>query len=137
MFKRLDALLAELNARGDASGLEAVEIETGYRIGLNQWLQPDVSITRTGQPAGEYYEGAPALAVEIISESNRASQVSAKIHEYLTNGGLEVWVIYPQTGHAVIHRSSTPHAISVTGRFQSELLPGMIIDLDEVLGPAE
>src|SRR5437016_10867554 len=58
MFKRLDALLAELHARGDASGLEAVEIETGYRIGLNQWLQPDVSITRTGQLAGEYYEGA-------------------------------------------------------------------------------
>jgi Uma2 family endonuclease len=108
----------------------------GYHIAAHSWFVPDVSITRTGQPAGDYYEGAPALAVEILSEFNRPSKVAAKIKDYLANGGLEVWVIHRDTRHAVMHRIAED-AVSVSGRFQSELLPGVIIDLDELLGPAE
>ena len=59
---------------------------------------PDVSFVsnaRLGQPelAGMLYDGAPDLAVEILSESNTAAEIAQKIGEYLSAGGRAVWVI--------------------------------------------
>src|SRR5258707_15718654 len=49
-----------------------VHIEMGYKIGRNAWLQPDVSIAHPNQASGEYLEGAPLFAIEVISDSNSA-----------------------------------------------------------------
>ena len=59
---------------------------------------PDVSFVsndRLGRPdvAGMLYDGAPDLAVEILSESNTPTQIAQKIREYLGAGGKAVWVI--------------------------------------------
>src|SRR6266545_8090126 len=58
MYERLKAAIAAVGLGGK------VYIEMGYRLGPRAWLQPDVSITRDGQPAGDYFEGSPLLAVE-------------------------------------------------------------------------
>ncbi|HXB75375.1 MAG TPA: Uma2 family endonuclease [Candidatus Acidoferrales bacterium] len=65
------------------------------------------------QPGSESFEGAPALAVEVVSESNTAEAMNRKVKTYLANGGIEVWVVYPNTrcvwvfrkGHAEEFRS--------------------------------
>lgn len=56
--------------------------EMGYQLGSDGWLRPDVSITHAGQQAGRYYEGAPAIAIEIVSASNTAEEMESKIRLY-------------------------------------------------------
>ena len=77
---------------------------------------PDVSFVSTerlNQPelAGMLYDGAPDLAVEILSESNTPAQIAQKIEEYLNAGGRAVWVIDIDARTLTIHTSDTPPLI--------------------------
>jgi Uma2 family endonuclease len=47
-----------------------VHMEMGYLLSSEpkSWLQPDVSRTHPDQPGNRYYEGAPLMAFEIVSE---------------------------------------------------------------------
>ena len=86
-FLMLLQVLEQSNCRAHLGG---VYIETGYKIGSKTWLVPDVSITHGNQGRGDYLEGAPALAVEIVSQSNSADEMDRKVEKYLSNGGVEV-----------------------------------------------
>ncbi len=77
---------------------------------------PDVSFVsnaRLNQPelAGMLYDGAPDLAVEILSDSNTPSQIAQKIDEYLNAGGKAVWVIDIDARALTVH---TPNAAPLT-----------------------
>jgi Uma2 family endonuclease len=78
--------------------------QTGYKFSSKVWFQPDVSIPYRDQPCGDYFESAPALAVEVISESNSAAQMDRKMKVYLANGGAEVWLVYPDTRCIWVYR---------------------------------
>ncbi len=74
---------------------------------------PDVSFVsnaRLGQPdlAGMLYDGAPDLAVEILSESNTANEIDRKIREYLDAGSKAVWVIDIDARTLTVHTSDAP-----------------------------
>jgi Uma2 family endonuclease len=43
-----------------------------------------------------YPDGSPQLAVEVVSPSNRPARICRKVEVYLKNGGLAVWVVYPE-----------------------------------------
>jgi Uma2 family endonuclease len=105
--------------------------EMGYQMGRTAWLQPDVSIAHPGQPSGKYFEGAPLLAVEVISESNTAEFMDRKVKRYLANGGVEVWVVYPKTKCVWVFREG--QAQEFRGTLKSEILPGLEINLTELL----
>lgn len=93
--------------------------ESGYRL-ESGWLQPDVSVTWPDQKTGEWFEGAPMIAVEVASPGDREEQVEKKIAAYLSEGGGEVWVIRPDDGALAVH---TVNGVSrYTARFYSELL---------------
>jgi Uma2 family endonuclease len=112
------------------AGLGVVYIEAGYKIGRNNWLQPDVSITRRGQPETDYLEGAPALAIEVISESNTADQMQRKVKLYLANGAQEVWVVYPKTRSVWVFQEG--RAAEFRGVLRSGIGGGMEIDLERI-----
>ncbi len=82
-------------------GLGEVHIEAGFKLSPRTWLQPDVSFVRSSQiqcgDPNEYYEGAPALAIEVASESNTAAQLDLKMELYFAHGAEEVWIVYPKT----------------------------------------
>ena len=105
LFLRIFQLVESLRADEAAFGFGEVEIEMGYKIGSkpDSWLIPDVSIAHRGQSGDDYYEGAPLIAIEVISESNTARQVDRKIEKYLANGSQEVWVFYPETRRVLTH----------------------------------
>jgi Uma2 family endonuclease len=107
--------------------LGGVFVEMGYKIGAENWLRPDVSIEHSGQPCDEYLEGAPALAVEVVSESNTARDLERKQKLYLDNGGIEVWVIYPDTQTVYVYRTDNVQKFS--GILRSRLIEGLEIDL--------
>jgi Uma2 family endonuclease len=118
----------ELDRGGGAPRLGHVHMEFGYKIGVIAWLQPDVSIEYKGQTENDYLEGAPALAVEVISESNRADQMDRKVKKYLSGGAIEVWVVYPKTQCVWVFRQE--YAQEFCGELRSELFPGSTIDLE-------
>src|SRR6266700_4028533 len=77
-------LIRALDKAVTSATLGEVYHEMGYKFGPRAWLQPDVSIPFHDQPSGDYFESAPALAVEVISESNSAEQMDRKVDIYLT-----------------------------------------------------
>lgn len=133
LFKRLDALVENLR-QSTSARLGRVHHEMGYRLAGEpaSWLQPDVSLTHPDQPVEKYYLGAPLLAFEVVSDSQSAAEVDAKVSEYLANGAAEVWMIYPKQRHAWVF---TPDGAArrETGAIRSSLLPGIEIALSEIL----
>jgi Uma2 family endonuclease len=130
----LENALATLHAKGLALNLGEVFIETGYHMG-ESWLTPDVSISHAGQPEGKYLEGAPALAVEVISKRNTAEMIERKLQKYFENGAREAWVFYPKSSSVWLYRPGS--AVQVEGTLTSDLLPGISIDVDEVFRAAK
>ena len=108
-------------------------VEMGYKMGGTVWLRPDVSVLHAHQSRSGYLEGAPALAVEIISESNTAQEIDRKVKKYLSSGGIEVWVVYPKTLCVWVFRQG--HAEEFRGELRSELFPGLTIDFDILFTP--
>jgi Uma2 family endonuclease len=51
-----------------------------------------------------FFEGAPDLAVEVLSPTDTQSEVLEKVDEWLSSGASSVWVIEPRTRSIVIHR---------------------------------
>jgi Uma2 family endonuclease len=104
-----------------------VMLEVGFRLSPKTCLQPDVSFVRTSQienvAPGAYLEGAPALAIEVASESNTAAQLDLKMELYFAHGAEEVWVVYPQTRRVRAHFPDGHSETLATG-LQSALFPG-------------
>jgi Uma2 family endonuclease len=87
----------------------------GHKLGERHWVQPDVSLVspeqeEAGDPEG-YFEGAPRLAIEVISPANTAESVDRKIEKYFAYDGEEVWVFYPKTRRVWLYRRNEPAAI--------------------------
>ena len=72
-----------------------------------------------GSPKG-FLPVPPDLAVEIVSPSDKFSDVTAKAEEYIAAGVRMVWVVDPQTHRAYIFRSNQ----AVRSLMEKESLPG-------------
>src|ERR1017187_3234423 len=81
LFKVLDAALEGWKRANPELRTGEVEIEMGYLVSCdpNTWLRPDVSLPHPGQPGDRYYEGAPMVAFEVVSEHDTAAQLDAKV----------------------------------------------------------
>jgi len=132
LFLRLFNILTEAHAHEEAGDLGDVYHRMGYQFLDGSWLQPDVSITHAGQEWGDYFLGSPALAVEIVSESNSADEIAGKVEVYLLNGAAEVWVLYPNRQQMWVYGRegrAERHAVALI----SALLSGATIDLKQIL----
>ena len=97
-------ILRELKEKG----IGRVYMEAGCKLSEDPatWLQPDVSFigaARKLPAADDYLAGAPDLAVEIVSPSEAAVTLQAKVELLLAAGGRAVWVVYPSTQTIVVH----------------------------------
>ncbi|QDV32425.1 Uma2 family endonuclease [Tautonia plasticadhaerens] len=127
-------------------GRSVVEILFDLRPTLNRSRQPDVAfITSERWPSGKKVRSGhalpvvPDLAVEVVSPTDSAENLIAKIHEYFDAGSRLVWVVYPTVEEVYVYES--PRSIRVLGR-QDELdggdvLPGFRLGLAELFGPEE
>jgi Uma2 family endonuclease len=68
----------------------------------------DIAFVRAERlPAGRlagYFEGAPDLAVEVVSPGDTAGDVEEKVREWLRFGARAVWVVYPAGPSLMVHR---------------------------------
>ncbi len=72
-------------------------------------------------------EGAPVLAVEILSPSDVQEDVDEKIDEYLANGTELVWIVDPHFQTVRIHRrGAEPEMFNIQEELSGEPhLPGL------------
>lgn len=134
LFKLLDPAVERLRQASPGLKLGNVHIEMGYRFAGEpaSWLRPDVSLTHPDQSVDRFYQGAPLIAFEVVSESDTAPHLDEKVAEYLANGAAEVWLIYPNKRHAWVYDGSGT-ARQATRSIQTALLPGIEIPLAEIL----
>ena len=91
------------------NALGRVYVELGYRLSTDPDTvrAPDVSVADSGSahPVGDrYFEGPPALAIEIMSPEDREGDVARKVEEYFDAGVSRVWIVRPRNMTVTVHR---------------------------------
>jgi Uma2 family endonuclease len=72
-------------------------------------------------PPGEYVEGAPDLAVEVVSPDDRDAEVAEKVADWLAAGAGRVWEVRPRTRTVTIHRKDAPpKTLGIDGTLTSD-----------------
>jgi Uma2 family endonuclease len=114
--------------------------ETGFivRRDPDSVLAPDVAFVNADrlkeQHPGGFFDGAPDLAVEVLSPSDRASEVQAKIHAWLEAGCRSVWIVDPKTKSVTVYKSN--HEIVVLNTTDmlddADLLQGFSAAVSEI-----
>jgi Uma2 family endonuclease len=113
-------------------GIWKVFVEAGYRLSDDPptWIQPDVSVLSSERALAtsgdDYFLRPPELAVEVVSPSETARDLTRKIDLLFAGGSLAVWVIHPEKREV---RAFAPDGTSYTRRADEtialpELLPG-------------
>lgn len=78
-------------------------------------------------------DGAPALAVEVVSPHNRAEDIARKISQHLNAGCRAVWVVYSSLRMVEVHRKDTVRQVREPEALKDEdLLPGFSLTLSYV-----
>jgi len=85
-----------------SKGLGDVFIETGFELSKATVRIPDAAFVhaekmKTLDLDQPWIDGAPALAIEVVSPNDLAEELSAKIDQYREAGVSAVWVLYPKT----------------------------------------
>jgi len=113
--------------------------DTGFHIARDPDTvrAPDVAFVRQERIAGEipkgFFPGAPDLAVEVVSPGDRASEVLAKVQDWLEAGSAAVWIVDPHTRRVSVYRGGEvavlKEADSLAG---GDLLPGFSLPVTDV-----
>jgi len=100
---------------------------------------PDVSfVTRDRWSAatdrGRFFRGAPDLAIEILSPSNRAGEIHAKVADYLAAGARLVWIVDPKHRSITVHETLlAPRRLCALDLLEGgEVLPGFAIPVETI-----
>jgi Uma2 family endonuclease len=118
-------------------GLDVL-VEIAYKVSQYDTLTPDVSVIRTERLyAGEsrLTEGAPDIAIEVISPTDTASGIKRKIKAYLENGAASVWIFYDD-GSVMSHSASQVRELQGEQKLEDPMLPGFSISVTSFFAPA-
>lgn len=134
-------LLTALRRYAETHRLGAVwDSSTGFWMVNKNCRAPDVSFVAKGRLAGlrrpprRFFQGAPDLAVEVLTPSSRAADVSERLNDYFASGTQIAWIIHPEEPfveicHSPIQRTILGPGASLDGE---HLLPGLIYPLAEL-----
>lgn len=140
---RIGVMLAyRLHRFVTAKRLGVVLVETGFMLQRDPdtVLGPDVSVVSNSRlgagaiPAG-FIEGAPDLAIEIVSPFDRIGTKAEKIRDYLDAGTTVVWVVDPAGPAIMVHTASGQvRRLGLDDDLEAEgVLPGFSCRVREVL----
>ena len=135
--RRLERLL---EAFVDGEGLGEVFGEAGYVLARDPDTVrgPDLSfVTRLRLrdfDDARFFSGAPDLAVEILSPSNRRGEMHAKVADYLAAGARLVWVVDAERKTVTTYTALlTPVRIESPAILDGgDVLPGLAIPLEAI-----
>lgn len=104
-------------------------VETGYILRRDPDVvrAPDVSVAPAAQledgelPEDAFIEGAPLLAIEVVSRNDSEREVLERVGEYLDAGVARVWVVRARNKTVVVYSASGDvKSVPLTGTLTSE-----------------
>jgi Uma2 family endonuclease len=120
---------------------EAFDSSTGFILPNGAIRSPDASWVRrerwqalTAKQRKGFIPLCPDFVVELRSESDRRSELQAKMREYIDNGTRLGWLIDPQNHQVEIYRLGKEVEVLVNPSQLSgeDVLPGFVLDLKRV-----
>ncbi len=127
----------------ESSHLGIVLEEMDFRLAPDTVRNPDVAFV-TAEHLKKIdldrspVDGAPALAVEVISPSNTAQDMAKKTQQYLRAGSRFVWLVYPGLRLVEIHSASgVCHVQEPEPLKEDALFPGFSVSLRYVFDGGE
>lgn len=119
------------NARVQEWGFRA-RVELRVQVRRERFRVPDVCVLSTGAPREQIITTAPLLCIEVLSETDRMSEMQERIDDYLQFGVPCVWLLDPRQRTAWVHTNAgarqvrdgvlrvdgTPIAVPLTAVFQ-------------------
>ena len=127
----------------DLRGLGIVLEEMDFRLNSDTVRNPDVGFVTAAHVASidldiSPIEGAPALAIEVISPGNSAEDMAKKTQQYLRAGSTAVWIFYPKLRMVEVHSTSrVSRVLEPEMLMESTLLPGFSLSLAYVFDGKE
>jgi Uma2 family endonuclease len=109
--------------------------EMDFRLAPDTVRNPDVAFVTTDHLKRidldrSPIEGAPALAVEVVSPSNSAEDMARKTQQYLSAGSRAVWIVHPSIRMVEIHSAAGVRKVREPELLQDEaLLSGFSLSL--------
>jgi Uma2 family endonuclease len=120
-----------------ANRLGEVVAESGYHLESDPdtVLGPDVSFVSKDREMDldGYYPGAPDLAVEVLSPSDRKGMVERKLAIWLATGTRSVWLVNPRRRTVeVISSLSNRRTLHETDELVDDTVPGFRVKVSEI-----
>jgi Uma2 family endonuclease len=106
---------------------------------------PDVSFVAKERLQGVkrlpkgYFQGAPDLAVEVLSPTHTVEEIHDKIVEYFENETRLVWVIHPDEQYVLVYHSPSPDGfLRIGDRLDGEnVVPEFTLPVAELFAELE
>jgi Uma2 family endonuclease len=120
----------------DTRSLGLVVIRSGFLLSAATLRAPDVAFVKADRARmmdlERRFEGAPDLAIEIISPSETAADIAHKVGQYLRAGAV-VWVVYPKDRAVHVFETKTARILEAEDLLEaSALLPGFSVRVSEL-----
>jgi len=120
-----------------------VGAETGFKIASDPDTvrAPDLAFVRRERiPEGgvpkKFWQGAPDLAVEVVSPGDTRAEVEEKVGDWLDAGARAVWVVNPRRRRVSVYRPGTDVVRLSEGDELDggEVVPGFRCKVSEIFG---
>src|SRR5436305_1705802 len=157
-YELMEGQLTEMSPTGEAHNLLSIEFGAlvrnfvrprklgrvyGAEMGFRLSKTPDtvlatdvafVSKARLKPVQSGYLDGAPDLAVEIVSPGNTEAEMHDKVKRYFQAGARLVWVAYPRS--RVIYVYTSPNEVKILQADDTltggDVLPGFSVQVADI-----
>ena len=101
-------------------------VETAFEVSRLDAVVPDVSVIRRGRigSEGRILQGAPELAIEVVSVTDTAERLKHKVDSYILNGSKSVWVVYPESQAVMVHSAGAVRELKLDQTIEDPVIPG-------------
>ncbi|MBE9040146.1 Uma2 family endonuclease [Oscillatoriales cyanobacterium LEGE 11467] len=90
-----------------------MDSSTAFKMKNGNRRAPDISFVSKERLQGledlpdGFLDGAPDLAIEILSPGNTVEEMHAKLVEYFENGARLAWIVHPKEHYILVYRCAT------------------------------
>ncbi len=88
-----------------------VAIEQRVQVKATRFRVPDVLVIAGPPPERQIIRDPPFLCIEVLSPSDRMTEMQERIGDYLTFGVAYVWVIDPRSRRAYVYTNDSMHEV--------------------------
>jgi Uma2 family endonuclease len=122
---RINRILTRyLDSRPELGLLSLVEI--GALVSSCDAFAPDVCIATLERLSrvDRIFQGAPEIAIEVVSPSDTAKHLERKVDAYLQGGAKSVWIVFPEARSVTVHTHESVRKLRADQCITDPLLPG-------------